>query len=72
MAKKRGFGVAGGFVLACCALATLFSFLGRFGWVFDLFSHFHLQLAVGLAAVAISKSFGSRSRSRSRTHPPTR
>jgi len=40
-------------ILVVCAVATLFSFLGRVNWVLDLFSHFHLQYGVGLLAVAV-------------------
>jgi endonuclease/exonuclease/phosphatase (EEP) superfamily protein YafD len=39
--------------LTGCATATAFSFLGRLGWMLDLFSHFHLQIAAGLVVVAV-------------------
>ena len=39
-------------ILAGCALAILFSFLGRLFWFFDLFAHFHLQYSVVLLGVA--------------------
>lgn len=39
--------------LTGCAAATVFSFLGRLGWMLDLFSHFHLQMAAALVVVAV-------------------
>jgi endonuclease/exonuclease/phosphatase (EEP) superfamily protein YafD len=38
---------------AVMALSTIFGFLGRFWWLFDLFSHFRVQYFIGLLAAAV-------------------
>jgi len=53
MNKSRSVAVFAMIVISGCGLATLFSFLGRFGWFFDLFSHFHLQYAWALGVVVV-------------------
>lgn len=37
---------------AVACIATILGFCGRFGWLFDLFSHFRVQYFAGLATVA--------------------
>lgn len=52
---KLKFGLLAGFVAAAGTVAgvsTLFGFLGRLWWFFDLFSHFRVQYFWGLVAVA--------------------
>lgn len=48
--KFLGLLTAGGAV-AC--VSTVFGFLGRFSWFFDLFSHFRVQYVIGLSIIAI-------------------
>ena len=44
--------------VAC--VATLFGFLGRLWWFFDLFSHFRVQYAVGLSICGVLLLLGRR------------
>lgn len=47
--RPWGLITAGG-TIACAG--TIFGFLGRFSWFFDIFSHFRVQYCLGLTAVA--------------------
>jgi endonuclease/exonuclease/phosphatase (EEP) superfamily protein YafD len=38
---------------ATAAVATVFGFCGRLGWLFDLFSHFRVQYCLGLLGAAL-------------------
>jgi len=45
------------------SMATLFGFLGRFAWFFDLLSHFRVQYLLGLAVIGCMLLAGRRFRS---------
>jgi endonuclease/exonuclease/phosphatase (EEP) superfamily protein YafD len=42
---------------AALCLGSLFGFLGRFWWFFDLFAHFRVQLSLGLLVIASVPAF---------------
>ena len=53
--RPGGLVIAAG-VVACAA--TLFGFLGRYWWFFDLFSHFRVQYVIGLLVLSVLLLFG--------------